>query len=140
MGNQKFHITEAQIDVVVAAFYARVRQDAVLGPIFYRAIGTSAEDWRHHEARIASFWRNAIGMDRSFSGNPMRKHADNSEIQPEHFATWLALFEQTATELLPDLAARGIIAMAHRIGDSLQFGLTQYRRDTDTPPPLTPAL
>ena len=137
MKPQKFPITEDQIDTLVAAFYARIRVHPELGPVFLRAIGTSDAAWRAHEARIASFWRNAVGMDRSFSGNPMRKHMENREIVPELFPAWLALFRQTAEEILPREAALGIAALADRIGKGLSFGLVQFRQPEGAPPRFT---
>lgn len=140
MGIQKFPITEAQIDALVAEFYDRVRRDPEIGPIFLRAIGKDGEVWRHHEAKIASFWRNAMGMDRSFSGNPMLKHLANSEIQPEHFPIWLKIFEDSASCVLPKDSALGIVNLANRIGSSLQFGLVQFRKPEEGPPSLKPAV
>lgn len=140
MGIQKFPITEAQIDALVSEFYTRVRKDPDIGPVFLRAIGTDAEVWQHHEAKIASFWRNALGIDRSFSGNPMLKHLANNEIIPEQFPIWLGIFEQTAKDVLPEHAALGIVQLANRIGSSLQFGLVQFRKPEDGPPSLTPAI
>lgn len=133
----RFPITEDQINALVAEFYARIRQEPVLGPIFQRAIGTDRDTWARHEAHIASFWRNAIGLDRSFSGNPMQKHLANSDIQPEHFAIWLDLFAQTAKDVLPERAARSITELANRIGASLRFGLVQIRQPKDAPPILS---
>lgn len=133
----KFQITPAQIDRLVAAFYARIRADEVLGPIFIAAIGTGAEEWRAHEAKIAGFWRNATGIDRAYSGNPMVVHASNHAIQPVHFDRWLALFRETATEVLPDLPAQGIAALADRIGQSLAMGMVQFRQRFDTAPDLS---
>ncbi len=42
-------IDEAMIRDVVHAFYGRIREDALLGPIFGRAIA----DWDRHLARCA---------------------------------------------------------------------------------------
>ena len=139
MLSPKFPITEAQIDTLVSAFYARAREHPVLGPVFHDAVGCDAEAWRRHEARIASFWRNAIGLDRSFSGNPMLKHLSNKDIVPDQFADWLALFHETAEEVLPDAAAAGITALADRIGQSLQMGLIQLRQKDSAPPRFFPA-
>ena len=52
----RFAITPAQIDQVVARFYAAIRQDPGLGPVF----AAHVTDWPVHEEKIASFWRNAI--------------------------------------------------------------------------------
>lgn len=132
----KVAISDEQIDDLVRAFYIRIRQDAELGPIFHRAIGTDPDIWSHHEARIASFWRNAVGLDRSFSGNPMQKHLAINEIEPEHFPLWLAIFRQTAEDTLPASVAQQIAELADRIGRSLSWGVTQFRQPTGAPPVL----
>ncbi|WP_299643760.1 group III truncated hemoglobin, partial [uncultured Ruegeria sp.] len=62
----RFPATPEQINAQVRAFYARVRQDAVLGPVFANHV----TDWSAHEEKIASFWRNAILFERSYDGNP----------------------------------------------------------------------
>ena len=49
-------ITEDDIAKLVPAFYARVRADAVLGPIFNGAI----EDWPHHLAKLQAFWSSVL--------------------------------------------------------------------------------
>ena len=123
----RFEITDEQIDILVSVFYARARDDATLGPIFFNAIGKSNLAWKTHEAHIASFWRNALGLDRSFQGNPMLKHLANHQIEPEHFPIWLEIFNQTAQDVLPQHAADGIAALANRIGQSMSWGLTQFR-------------
>ena len=130
---KRFPITSGQIDTLVAVFYERIRNHPDLGPVFLRAIGTSDENWRAHEARIASFWRNATGLDRSFSGNPMLKHLANKEVVPEQFSVWLDLFRHTAMETLPSDTAAGISALADRIGRSLSMGIRQMRHKNDTP-------
>lgn len=140
MAAQRFPITEAQIDLLVRAFYARIRKDETLGPVFLRAVGTSDEAWHHHEAKIASFWRNALGIDRSFEGNPMMKHLANQEIVPEQFPIWLALFRDTANDVLPPETAAGISDLADRIGRSLSMGLVQFRNPETGLPNFRDAL
>lgn len=140
MAGPKFPIDAAEIDLLVAEFYARVRKHPALGPVFMKAIGPSAEAWQKHEAHIASFWRNAIGLDRSFSGNPMMKHLANPEIQPDLFPAWLGLFRDTAGEVLPERAAEGIAALADRIGRSLSMGLVQFRQKDGAAPRFGAAL
>ena len=112
-------VTAAQIDAVVADFYARIRQHPELGPVFARHVG----DWPAHEAKIAGFWRNAILMERGYDGNPMQVHRSAGDVRADHFAPWLALFDQVLQDRLPAPAASGWSAMAHRIGRSLAMGL-----------------
>ncbi|CUK27512.1 Group 3 truncated hemoglobin ctb [Cognatishimia activa] len=130
----KFQITPDEIDQLVKTFYARARVDPVIGPVFMNAVGSDKAVWDEHEAKIASFWRNAIGLDRSFSGNPMMKHLANVEILPEHFPTWLALFHKSAEDTLPPEKAASICALADRIGESLQMGLMQFRQPLEQAP------
>ena len=44
-------------------FYADVRQDRVIGPIFTAQI----DDWKHHLEIIASFWETLTGGPRSYA-------------------------------------------------------------------------
>ena len=54
------------------------RAPDMLGPVFApRDRARSGPEWRAHEAKIAAFWRNAIGIDRSYDGNPMQVHVAN---------------------------------------------------------------
>lgn len=130
----KFPITEQQIDVMVAEFYKRARAHPELGPVFMTVVGEDDDIWRAHEAKIASFWRNAVGLDRSFSGNPMLKHLARPEIQPEQFPIWLALFHDVARDTLPPNTAASICALADRIGQSLRWGMEQFRQEDRLPP------
>lgn len=133
---QRFPMTHEEIDRLMAAFYARIRRHDVLGPIFLRAVGEDDPAWREHEAKIASFWRNAILMDREYSGNPMAVHMMNPEIKVEHFATWLELFRKVAEEVLPPDKARNITGLANRIGQGLSYGVENARRTRGAPPSL----
>ncbi len=119
----RFPITAEQIDTVVASFYARVRQDAVLAPVFFASIPDDAARWEHHEAKIARFWRNAILHERSYSGNPQHMHSMRPMIKPGHFAIWLGIFDEVLAETLPEDLAKSWSALAHRIGAGLRMGV-----------------
>ena len=119
----RFPITAAQIDAVVARFYARVRQHEVLSPVFFASIPNEAPRWVHHEEKIARFWRNAILHERSYSGNPQHMHSMRPMIKPEHFAIWLGVFDEVLDEVLPADTAASWSALAHRIGAGLRMGV-----------------
>ncbi|MBE2274876.1 MAG: group III truncated hemoglobin [Rhodobacteraceae bacterium] len=115
----RFPIAPAEIDRVMADFYARIRGHDVLGPVFARHVA----DWPAHEAKIAAFWRNAILFERSYDGNPMAIHRAAGDVMPAMFPAWLALFDDTlARNLAPETAAAWS-ELAHRIGRSLSLGL-----------------
>ena len=123
--NSRIDLTAVQIDKVVAVFYAKVRRDPTLGPVF----ADKVSDWPSHETKIAAFWRNAILHERSYSGNPMRKHMQAGTVKDRHFPIWLALFDGVLAAQLPvDVAAR-CSALAHLIGAGLRFGLTMDSTD-----------
>ena len=63
-------IDEAMIERLVRGFYARVRADAVLGPIFEARI----KDWEPHLARMCAFWSSVALMTGRYHGTPMVKH------------------------------------------------------------------
>lgn len=116
-------VDEAMIEALVHAFYGKVRQHPVLGPIFNGAI----EDWGSHLAKLCDFWSSVTLMTGRFKGAPMAVHARLPGIEPEHFATWLALFGETAREVCPDDAAALFEAKAAMIGQSLKLGLEVSR-------------
>jgi hemoglobin len=136
---QRFDMEPEDVDRLVAAFYARIRKHDVLGPIFARAIAPDyGPEWQAHEAKIAAFWRNAIGMDRGYRGSPMATHVANGEVRPDHFPLWLETFHATARDVLPPEKAERMSALAERIGRGLRWGLesVQERQDATIPPKL----
>ena len=120
----RIDLTPEQITGVVAVFYARIRKEPTLGPVFAEKV----EDWPSHEAKIAAFWRNAILHERDYSGNPMRVHMQAGNVKPTHFTVWLTLFDTVLAEQLPEGIAAGWSALAHRIGAGLQLGLSTYTK------------
>lgn len=134
---QKFDIAPEEIDALVAVFYERIRANATLGPVFARAIAPKdGPEWRAHEKKIAAFWRNAVGMDRSYDGSPMQAHLANDAVMPGMFSTWLALFRKTAEEVLPPEKAMRMAALADRIGEGMRYGVTQRGQERGAPPKL----
>ena len=115
-------IDEPMIELVVRAFYARVRADALLGPIFAARIA----DWEPHLERMFAFWSSVALMSGRYHGQPMQKHLP-LPIDARHFDRWLALFEATARELCPPKAADHFVERARRIAESLELGIAGAR-------------
>jgi hemoglobin len=112
-------ISEELIARLVDLFYARVRQDPVLGPIFLARLG---EDWEAHLATLRAFWSSVTLMSGRYQGKPHAAHLGLT-IDTTHFGRWLALFELTVAELCRGPAAALFVDRARRIADSLQIGL-----------------
>src|ERR1700741_4746808 len=62
-------ITEGMIEQLVRGFYAKVRADAVLGPVFEAKIA----DWEPHLAQMFAFWSSVALMTGRYHGTPMIK-------------------------------------------------------------------
>ncbi|MEO7401838.1 MAG: group III truncated hemoglobin [Polaromonas sp.] len=110
--------TEEEITRMVYAFYDKVRNDEVLGPIFNRHV----TDWDAHLPTMVDFWSSALRGTARFRGAPMPKHAALPGLSIELFQRWLLLFGQT-TDALPN-AALGERAkdLARRVAQSLWYG------------------
>lgn len=119
-------VTEAMIHDVVHAFYAQIRTDPELEPIFNRVIG---QDWDNHLAKMCDFWSSVLLMTGRFKGTPMTAHARIADLQPSHFVRWLLLFRQTAEAHCPPQAASLFIAKSEMIAQSLQLGIAASRNE-----------
>jgi hemoglobin len=114
-------LTEDLISEVVGSFYAKVRRDPVLGPVFARAIAHDA--WPEHLAIISDFWSTVMLKTGRYRRNPFTAHQRIEGISPELFDHWLRLWRETGHELLPPDAADALYAKAATIADSLKAGL-----------------
>jgi hemoglobin len=111
-------IDEPMIERLVHAFYARVRRDPLIGPIFAARI----TDWGPHLARMCAFWSSLALMSGRYHGQPMQLHLP-LPIDARHFDRWLALFETTAREQCTLKAADHFVKLARRVGESLELGI-----------------
>lgn len=116
-------IDEAMIDRLVRAFYARIREDTLLGPVFAARIS----DWEPHLRQMCAFWSSVVLMSGVYHGQPMQKHLP-LPIDARHFDRWLTVFEETACELCPPRAAVCFVERARRIAESLELGLSVAHR------------
>lgn len=113
-------LTEEQLSTLVALFYAKVREDRVLGPVFNEAV----DDWPIHLERLSAFWSSVMLTSGRYKGNPMAVHLKHREaIRPAMFSRWLQLWGETARETLSECGAACVVEKADRIAESLQLGL-----------------
>lgn len=124
-------VTEAMVKQLVHAFYAKVRNDPLIGPVFARVIG---EDWDPHLAKMGDFWSSVMLMSGRYKGNPMVAHMRLKTVQPLHFERWLELFAETAGEICAPQAAEAFVERSQNIARSLQQGMF-FRADRPQPAP-----
>jgi hemoglobin len=112
-------LDEAQLARLVDRFYDKVSADPMLGPVFNPIV----EDWNHHKALMTTFWSTVALRTAQYRGNPLAKHQPLG-IGKAHFECWLALWRETAREVLVDPeSAELMIGYAERIGYGMRVGL-----------------
>jgi len=117
--------TEEEVTRLVHGFYAQVRQDPLLGPIF----DTHIRDWDRHLATMVDFWSGALRGTARFRGAPMPKHVALPGLSADLFQRWLALFRQTTTALGNEAMAERANELALRVAESLWYGYQTYRAE-----------
>lgn len=118
---QRTAIDDAVIEQLVRAFYARVRDDTLLAPIFAARIA----DWEPHLKRMCAFWSSVVLMSGRYHGQPTKTHL-SLPIDARHFDRWLDLFERTAREVCSASAADHFIERARRIAESLELAIASH--------------
>lgn len=111
-------IDERMIERLVRGFYAHIRADDLLGPIFNSRI----RDWEPHLQRMCEFWSSVVLSSGVYHGQPMRMHLP-LPVDARHFDHWLSLFERTARDLFSDQIAEYFVDRARRIAASLELGI-----------------
>ncbi len=89
----------SDVALIVRNFYAKVRVDDSLGPIFNQVI----DHWEEHLEHLTDFWEMSIFGGRKYVGNPLLAHQSADDkvgnvISPYHFGTWLNLWFETIDE------------------------------------------
>ncbi len=127
----------AHIAELVDVFYDRIQRHPTLGPVFNAAV----HDWPEHKRVMTSFWCSVILRAGTYRGNPMASHQPHP-ITTAHFVQWLALWRQTADDILPPAQAELVHEYASRIGRSLRYGLGLPEPDSMSRPlePRAPLL
>jgi hemoglobin len=113
------------ISNLLVHFYAHVRQDPLIGPVFNAQI----KDWKEHLDIIASFWETLIGGPRTYARPMPMKHVP-LHLREEHFERWLFIWRANCRAQLSPYVAREMIDLAQHIGGKLRLIL----RVSDTAP------
>jgi len=117
-------IDENSLTLLVDTFYAKVREDELIGPVFNRAIG----DWPEHLDKLQSFWSSVMLTSGRYKGRPLPAHVRHAEsISPASFERWLGLWRQTTDELFQPGPAAALQEKAERIAESLSLGIDFHR-------------
>ena len=124
-------LDEAVLRRLVHRFYAKVRDDRWLGPIFAARI----VDWPPHLERMVTFWSSVALMTGQYHGRPVPAHT-SLPIEVAHFDRWLALFRATAEETCTPAGAAHLMERAERIAHSLHIAVVSAQGCPAAPPKL----
>ncbi|MCH9661318.1 MAG: group III truncated hemoglobin [Bacteroidetes bacterium] len=123
--------TRDDVSLLVRTFYAKVRKDELLGPIFNRVI----TDWEHHFDRLTDFWQTNLFFQKKYKGDPMKKHievdqAEDHSINEMHFGVWLNLWFETVDELFIGEVAHIAKNRARNMGTFIHLQIFKARTDS----------
>ncbi|GHN00307.1 hypothetical protein WSM22_17960 [Cytophagales bacterium WSM2-2] len=112
--------TRDHVIILVNSFYEKVKSDLLLAPVFRDV------DWPNHLPVMYDFWSSMLLGDRSYFGNPLKKHLP-LKINSEHFERWLLLFKATINEHFTGDKAEETKMRAESIAAVFQFkmGISQ---------------
>lgn len=123
-------LDEAMIRDVVHGFYDRIREDALLGPVFNSRI--AADDWPRHLQRMCDFWSATLLRTARYQGRPLPPHLAIPEIEERHFRRWLQLFAETVDATCPEEVASLFLDRAMRIAHSFRLAIGFHRGEDTT--------
>ncbi len=116
---------QADVRRLIDAFYALVRADELLGPVFASRI--PAGHWPKHLDTMTRFWTAALlAQAAGYRGNPGAKHM-YLPIEQAHFKRWLTLFGQTVDGLFLGANATEMKLRARKMGDMFQAKIASAR-------------
>lgn len=107
------------LTALVHGFYADVRANPLLGPVFEAALH---DRWEAHLARMVDFWSTVALGSKSFRGNVFSKHMALSGVTPAHFAAWVKLWGEHTNRLFAPEVALELQTAAHGIARNLFMG------------------
>ena len=113
-------ITEERLKSLVDLFYAKVRRDPLIGPVFNGAI----DDWPGHLDKLQAFWSSVMLTSGRYKGRPLPAHIRHADaITPASFGRWLSLWREATEEAMPARTAAALQDKAARIAESLSPGI-----------------
>lgn len=118
------------IYALVVHFYANVRADDMLGPIFSRHI--SDDQWPAHLEKLTDFWETTLFGVRKFKGSPSQKHigVDRSMeygVEQAHFGRWLQLWFSSIREMYSGKLATEAEEAARRMAHGQYLSIWMHR-------------
>ncbi|MDB5203788.1 MAG: globin family protein [Ferruginibacter sp.] len=117
-------LTIDDIKILVDTFYANIRQDELLGPIFNERI---ADRWGEHLEKMYRFWQTVLLGEHTYNGSPFPPHA-RLPVGAEHFAHWMELFTKTVDSLFSGEKATEAKWRAGKMAELFQIKIAHFNK------------
>lgn len=115
-------VSAEEISRLVDGFYAKVRRDPQLEYVIDNAI---VGDWAGHLARMRAFWAAAISPEGDTPETLVGAHLRFDGMDRKLLTRWIALFDETCSELFDEPLAAAFSTKATRIAERLRGALAQ---------------
>jgi hemoglobin len=123
--------SRSDIELLVDAFYAKVKQDELIGCIFTDIVKVN---WEKHLPVMYSFFENMLFYTGSYTGNPMELHKHINQLFPltaAHFTRWNLLFTSSVDELFNGEKAELVKQRAKSISTVMQIKILDGTSSAD---------
>lgn len=127
MENEIIHLDD--IKILVDTFYGKVKEDAILAPIFNKVI---QDRWPEHMEKMYTFWQTVLLREHTYYGSPFPPHSKLA-ITKEHFNRWLELFYLTIDENFEGEKAAEAKWRASKMAEIFQTKIEIYRQTGQRP-------
>ncbi len=122
-------VSRDDVFLLVTSFYAKVRKDKLLGPIF----NTIIKDWDKHLEHLTDFWESNLFFSKKYKGDPIKKHIDvdsyyDGKINELHFGIWMNLWYETIDELFVGDTAQIAKNRARNMGTFIHIKMFEARK------------
>ncbi len=111
------------IRLLVDTFYAQVRQNRLIGPIFD---GVIQERWPEHLEKMYRFWQTVLFGDHTYYGSPFPPHA-KLPVSKRHFDAWLQLWHGTIDRFFEGEKAEEAKWRGDKMAEMFQIKIEHYR-------------
>lgn len=115
--------TIEDIKSLVNEFYAKIKKDDLLGPIFNNIIQNR---WSEHLEKMYKFWQTILLGEHTYYGSPFPPHA-KLPIEKKHFDQWLNLFKETVDKYFIGEVANKAKWQGERMAEMFQFKISYYQ-------------
>lgn len=119
----------ADIEVLVHAFYTKIRADKEIG--FY--FNTMIKDWDTHLEKLTDFWQTNLFAVKKYKGNPQEVHNEvdahfGGKITSNEFGIWLNHWFQTIDEHFEGENADTLKRRARKMSTFLYLSMFEHRK------------